>query len=353
MTKRIALSGYYGFDNAGDEAVLAGLIKAFRVRCGADRLAIDALSIAPESTAAHHGVASAHRYRVGPLLRSLAGCDLLASGGGSLLQDTTSRHSIFYYLGVVRLAQILGKKTMFIAQGIGPLNLPRSRKLTAAVANRLDAVTVRDDASAALLREIGVTRPLIEVTADPALLLGDGTAWHARSGVGVALRQWQDQTPQLVDDLAAAYRASLTGVPLIDMPMHKPADEIANGSFATAVGAQGDALGTDLRELVKRASRAEAVIGMRLHALIFAAASATPSIALSYDPKVDAFMQQTGQGDAVYDIAHRDPAQLSELVAKVWDERVARSHALANRLPSLQARAQRNADVALGLLGLG
>ncbi len=349
--KRIALSGYYGFDNAGDEAVLAGLIAALRARRGPDELAINALSIAPEATAAYHGVDAAHRYRVGPMIRSLAGCDLLASGGGSLLQDATSRHSIFYYLGVVRLAQLMGKKTMFIAQGIGPLDLPRSRKLTAAVANRLDAITVRDDASAALLRAIGVTKP-VEVTADPALLLGGDSAWHARSGVGIALRAWQDQTPALVDDLAKAYRAKLGGVPLIDMPMHHGADEAANASFAAAIGATATATPSDLKALVQRASSVEAVIGMRLHALIFAAAAATPSVALSYDPKVDAFMQQTGQADAVYDIASRNPTRLAEIVAKVWDERVARSHAVADRLPALKALAQRNADVALGLLGM-
>ncbi|HEY3332957.1 MAG TPA: polysaccharide pyruvyl transferase CsaB [Capsulimonadaceae bacterium] len=350
--KRIVLSGYYGFDNAGDEAVLAGLVRALRTRAASSELAIEALSIAPDATRTAHGIDSAHRMQLGSVMRSLASADLVASGGGSLLQDSTSRHSIFYYLAIVRIAQMLGKKTMFVAQGIGPLNLQRSRKLTASVANRLDAITVRDDASAALLRAIGCTRPPIEVTADPALLLGSPTPVLGRSGVGVALREWQGETAQLAGDLALAYRTTLAGAPIIDMPMMRGADEAANAAFINAAGGEARRGNGELADLLQQAAGVEMVLGMRLHALIFAAASGTPSVALSYDPKVAAFMAQTGQQDAVYDIASRNPEALRAMVAKVWSERGARAAALAARLPALRTRAQRNADVAVGLLGL-
>lgn len=348
--KRIVLSGYYGFDNAGDEAVLAGLVRAFRARQGEPDLAIEALSIAPDATRAAHGIESAHRMRIGPVLRSISRADLVASGGGSLLQDTTSTYSIFYYLAIVRLAQLLGKRTMFIAQGIGPLNIPRSRNLTAAVANRLDAITVRDDDSAALLRQIGCTKP-VEVTADPALLLGAPVNGTERMGVGIALRPWQDKTPQLIDALATSYRSAVGGEPAIGMPMYRGDDEAPNGLFAQAIGASFPQGASSMADLLASAARTKMVVAMRLHALIFAAASHTPSVALSYDPKVAAFMAQIGQGDAVYDIAANDPALLSEIVKRVWDERDARSAAIAAIMPGLRECAQRNADVALGLLG--
>ncbi len=127
--KRLTLSGYYGYGNAGDEAVLAGLVKGFRAARPAGELEIVALSGNPQETEQAHGIAAADRYKAGALLQAIARSDVFLSGGGSLLQDVTSAHGIFYYLGVVRLAQMLGKPTMFIAQGIGPLRLARSRRL--------------------------------------------------------------------------------------------------------------------------------------------------------------------------------------------------------------------------------
>src|SRR5205807_7129447 len=113
------------------------------------------------------------------LRRSRKESDRLISGGGSLLQDTTSLRSLIYYLWVVRLAHSCGAPIMFYAQGIGPLRRKVSRALTRLVANRVQQITVRDAESADLLRRIGVNRPPIEVTADPAFALtaaGSGRA---------------------------------------------------------------------------------------------------------------------------------------------------------------------------------
>jgi polysaccharide pyruvyl transferase CsaB len=356
---RIALSGYYGFGNGGDEAVLAGLIKSLRDQAqinGLSGLELTALSINPAATTAEHGIPAAHRYKIGPLLRTLARCDLLASGGGSLLQDVTSRHSIFYYLGVVRAAQIMGKKTMFIAQGIGPLTLPRSRKLTAAVARRCDAITVRDEASASLLREIGVERPEIVVTADPALLLRNLPS-EPLPDTAIALRPWKDQTGQIVALVVDALKSSRVPVGQFFPCSHSedigPAQlaETRYGKvehpFLEANGAS-ESRSSHLK-IIDSVRRCEMVVGMRLHALILAAAYGVPSVALAYDPKVTAFMEQTGQGDAVYDLRENDPSKLAALLAKVWSERQARAARLEALLPTLVHAAERNAEVAIQL----
>jgi polysaccharide pyruvyl transferase WcaK-like protein len=95
---------------------------------------------------------------------------------------------------------------------------------------------------------------------------------------------------------------------------------------------------------------AEIAIGMRLHALILAAANGIPSVALSYDPKVAAFMKQTEQEDAVFDIRDRDVGKLALLIRKVWDERHERSRRLLDLMPALRASATRNAEIAASLL---
>ena len=92
------------------------------------------------------------------------------------------------------------------------------------------------------------------------------------------------------------------------------------------------------------------MVGMRLHALILAAAAGVPSVALSYDPKVAAFMQGSGQGDAVYDLNAPDLDALRGLIARVWAERPARAAALRAALPGLRAKAMRNVEAALTLI---
>ena len=91
------------------------------------------------------------------------------------------------------------------------------------------------------------------------------------------------------------------------------------------------------------------MVGMRLHALILAAAAGVPSVALSYDPKVAAFMQASGQGDAVYDLNVPDLDRLQALLLRVWAERTARAAALQAALPGLRAKAMRNIEAALAL----
>ena len=362
--KRVLLSGYYGYGNAGDEAVLAGLVTGFRASAPAEDLELTALSGNPSETRRAHGIGAADRYRPTALLPAIARCDLFLSGGGSLLQDVTSAHGIFYYLGVVKMAQMLGKKTMFIAQGIGPLNLSRSRKIVAAVANKMDAVTVRDPASAVLLREIGVTHPPIEVTADPALLLSpSGSPLHLNGGggrgasFGVALRPWHGQGEIGAQVADACFQSLSRQKPLL-LPMQTTSDRPVAEQFAEkwllSEGAPNDAAlcsTTDgLPPLLSIIAGCDMMVGMRLHALILAAAAGVPSVALSYDPKVAAFMQASGQGDAVYDLNAPSLDTLTELLARVWAERSARTAALQAALPGLRAQAARSIVIARGLL---
>ena len=49
-----------------------------------------------------------------------------------------------------------------------------------------------------------------------------------------------------------------------------------------------------LAEKLEAISTSSVVIGVRLHALVLAAAVGVPAIAISYDPKVDAFAERAG-----------------------------------------------------------
>lgn len=87
---RVALFGYYGYGNAGDEAALGCLVAALR---SAEMLPL-ILSADPAGSQRLHGAKAVSRSDVRTLLREAGGADAWVVGGGSLLQDVTDRKSV-------------------------------------------------------------------------------------------------------------------------------------------------------------------------------------------------------------------------------------------------------------------
>ncbi|MGE5543500.1 MAG: polysaccharide pyruvyl transferase CsaB [Bacillota bacterium] len=301
---RIVLSGYYGFDNAGDEALLTAISNS--LRAVDTTLEITVLSGNPARTALVHGVRAVSRVNPLVLTRELSRADLLISGGGSLLQDVTGPLSIPYYLGIVVLAKLLKTRVVFYAQGVGPVQRKLSRWLIKLVANQVELITLRDNESAELLRSIGVCRPPVSVTADPVFSLRptkeeirQAESYLIELGlqkdqgiIGISIRNWNIYTEhkiaQLLDKLAQS------GHPLLLIPLQHPVDleysmRIRQLMKSPVTIAETQFTSTGLMGLI---SHLKLLVGMRLHSLIFAACVGTPFEGISYDPKVETFLKQ-------------------------------------------------------------
>ncbi|MFP4016800.1 MAG: polysaccharide pyruvyl transferase family protein [Halanaerobiales bacterium] len=116
---RYLISGYYGFDNNGDEAILMSIVAA--LQSINKEIKITVLSANPSVTAGRYNIEAVNRNKFTDIIMAIRNSDLFISGGGSLLQDVTGWKSVPYYLGQVIIAQMMGKKTAFYAQGIGPV----------------------------------------------------------------------------------------------------------------------------------------------------------------------------------------------------------------------------------------
>lgn len=300
---RILLSGYYGFRNTGDEAVLAGIVQGLRQRMPDVEICV--LSADPAATAEEHRVYAVDRWRTPVIWQELRKADFFIQGGGGLLQDVTSPHSAMYYLGLLHLARLTRTPYMIFAQGIGPLKSSFLRGLTARNCRAAKAITVRDIESAEMLREWGVTSPEVVVSADPALLLEPANDERRRQllktldlnpdqpYMAIALREWpglQDFLPHLVQLLKRREEA------LLVLPFQFEQDLPLALELSRALPNRVH-LPTELLTPAESASvirGARAMIAMRLHAMIFATSQQTPAVALSYDPKVDAFCRRSG-----------------------------------------------------------
>lgn len=356
---KIVISGYYGFGNAGDEAMLAAMISSFR------RLDPNAeftvLSGNPAETESRHGVKAVYRMNALDVLGVIVRCDLLVSGGGSLLQTVTSERSLYYYLSVMLLGKTFGKPVMIYAQGVGPVRGATARNAVRCIGNKLDLITVRDEGSLLELKSIGVSQPPIYVTADPVLSLPPSDAAFGRKVlqqhgldqggpvIGLSVREWKNMAHYKKVIAAVADRLAYAGARIIFIPMQKPdveaATHIARYMKQPAV-VLVDEYRTD--ELLSLMGNLDMLIGIRLHALIFAAVMNVPLLGVSYDPKIERFLESIGQNAAgtlnditVNGLLARAQAILSQTGAE---------HYPREQVKELRQQAFRSAELAVGLM---
>jgi len=292
---KILISGYYGFDNLGDEAVLAGIIKLFKEIDS--EIDITVLSANPEVTKNRYSVDSIDRTSLLNIISELAEADLFVSGGGSLIQDVTGRLSIFYYLGLIWLAKLQGTKVSFYAQGVGPLNRKINRIMTGITLKSIDHIGVRDRASAVFLSSIGLKENNVELTADPVFALYNEKdvvrrKLHSRITIGISVRPWQ---ADYIEELGAGLSkfAQKYSCDFKIYPFHRGVDKSPSEKLKTILDSTTvsdviiEELAEDPSKAVKQLKDTDLFLGVRLHSLIFALLNQIPFLAVSYDPKID------------------------------------------------------------------
>ena len=305
----VVICGAYGRGNAGDDAILEAILQ--EMRSIDPDMPITVLTKDPKATRLTYRVRTAGRMDVGTWKKAMRHAGLYINGGGSLIQDVTSRRSLWFYLHNIQAAHKAGCKVQMYGCGIGPVLREQHRKLAARVLNAsVDVITLREPDSLKELQSMGVTKPEILLTADPALtlpaasedeidsvLLRAGIPPHGKY-LCFALRNWkgfEDKAPLFAQ--AAKYAYETYGLTPVFAAVEKHLDPVA-GRLAAAgldiphyflddAGSAGTIIGA--------LSRMQAVVSMRLHALIFAAGQGIPLAGVVYDPKVSAFLRYIGQ----------------------------------------------------------
>ncbi|HJV44417.1 MAG TPA: polysaccharide pyruvyl transferase CsaB [Bacillota bacterium] len=305
-SKRIMMSGYFGFDNAGDEAICSAIIQTLR---GMDpSLEFVVLSGNPEKTREKYQVEAIPRMDLKQIYRQLKKVDLFISGGGSLLQDKTGNLTIPYYLTMIHMARMLKVPVAIFAQGIGPVDRPFFKRWIGRLFKKLDYVSVRDQDSKQLLINWNVPPGKIDEVVDPVFLLPSegkqkGLELLAAEGITVgkppilfSVRRWKEGTGdfQILAELGDWLIEQ--GEEVLFLPFHYPDDLEASIEVISLMKKSAQLLQRNYHpsELMDIVSSGKAMVGMRLHALIFAAARNIPCIGISYDPKIDSFLQQLG-----------------------------------------------------------
>ena len=289
---------------------------------------------------------------------------LYLNGGGSLIQDVTSRRSLWYYLYNIRSAHALGCQVQMYGCGIGPVTREKHRRMAARTLNDcVDIITLREPDSQAELQAMGITRPKVLLTADPALTLPAATEDETdsvllRAGIPphgkylcFALRRWPGFEEHCAAiRAAAAYGYQTYALTPVFFSVEKHLDPGAGRLAAQGLDIphyfldDAGSAGTIIGAL----SRMQAVVSMRLHALIFAAGQGIPLVGLVYDPKVSAFLRYIGQ-EQFTDLSALTEEGLCRMIDRAVEQsRDTAAQALA--VQRLQEMEHRNVEAARSLL---
>ncbi|NLY10225.1 MAG: polysaccharide pyruvyl transferase CsaB [Firmicutes bacterium] len=308
----ILISGYYGYGNLGDEAILAALVEQL-VDLGVERSRIVVLSGNPEQTEKHHNIIAIHRYDGWRYINYLRKAKLVISGGGSLFQDVTSKRTIPYYLGIIELAFLFRVPVVIFGQGIGPVNSMVFHNWIKRVARRARGIVVRDQVSAQFFDDLERD---IYIGCD--LVFGWSKAYqpvkNKSNRMLINLRsypefysfktEWRNLVKNLIQH--SGYRVEFIALGPGDIEIGKSLaiSDLVIRNPGTAEEAINEFVQTDI------------CISMRLHGLIFAALAQCGIIGIDYDPKINALGEQL-EGKIVN-------AQVNELVHKEIHEEIER-----------------------------
>jgi polysaccharide pyruvyl transferase CsaB len=350
----VVMSGYYGFDNVGDEAILYSIIQALKKVDPSIKITV--LSNNPEYTKKTYDVGAVNRWKLKEVSAVLKEADGLISGGGSLLQDQTGMKSIPYYTGIMKIAQWNKKPVFIYAQGMGPINKGISKLIVKKVLEKAHVVTVRDEDSKQLLREIGVKKT-IDIVPDPVIGLEPSTftsPWlesqNLQSFITVSVRDWPSTVDYKQKIARSLDKLATKGYQIVFLPMHGEHDDKTSNEIAKMMSQKSTIAPFDasIKEKIAIIGRSDLLIGMRLHSLIFAAITNIPFISISYDPKIDAFSSICSQPV----IGHvTEDNWTDEILTNVATEKIQNQQEEKSRLEKivrpLQTKALSNAKKAL------
>lgn len=317
-TLNILLAGYFGFDNAGDEALFESEVASFRKHYPDCRLS----ALVQEPTNAERvGVKPVPRKDLKAVWAALRQSQVFVLGGGGLFQDVTGPGSVIYYGGLLAMARMAGCPSVLFCQGYGPVLSPIHRFVTRQFLRLPRLLTVRDEESKNELIELGLPSSRVHLAADPALLLEpleanemrgilveedlmkelgrcelpNGQLSPAGPLIAVTVRPW----PGLdLEELARALRRfrEENQARYLLLPFQPERDLEPSRRLVELLEGEARLLERALtpRAITGILASCDMVIGMRLHSLILATVGNPPLYGLSYDPKVERFCRRAG-----------------------------------------------------------
>ena len=371
MTRRIAIAGWFGSDNLGDELILQSLVRSIRDR-GAEPVAI---SIDGAATSRDHGIATiTHRSpsHWTALRRGLYGCDAMAVAGG-LIQSETSPWNIPFHASRLRAASPRCPAAA-VGLGVGHVHGRLGRVLARNSLRQFRRVVVRDADSARRLRNWGLNE--VAVGADPAMalepepvepsdtmcvILRPANQRGLRTAAAKAARS--KLSPAVLEPMARAVDAAAAATGLAvrfvafqasrDGPLHAqiadrlttpgrhrqppvPTTDPLHAQIADRLTAPVEVVVPTPDSVLAEVGHSRVVVTMRYHGAVAALLHGRPAVLLDSSPKMSALASEAGGWARMLDPGRFEGPELAAAVCDALEapSRASQArHELKGRLP--------------------
>jgi polysaccharide pyruvyl transferase WcaK-like protein len=352
---RVAIYGWYGIPNVGDEAILASMIADLRGLMPKVHITVfsygnpthtlkyqnvdEAISVPPDNLSSKQKAQIRH---------VLSQSDLFILGGGGIFHTTSGRRP---WLEKLVLAKFLGCKTMLYTVGINPSSMSKARwRLVWRIYSQFaDLITVRDPGSENLLRKAGVKR-FIHVIPDPVFRFKPSPISTARQILQRTLGNYQEKIVSFGIGMPPYRFGPMDRLKYVEI-MAKAGDYIVEHFGARVLLLPYDMLPGRDRELCLEVlgmmqfrerghvlldeyppsdilaldSQMNFAVCTRLHNHIFAISNGTPFVSIVYDQKVLELLSMTGTMERGINLNDLTVETLIKKINTVWtDENVLR-----------------------------
>ncbi|MGE5314899.1 MAG: polysaccharide pyruvyl transferase family protein [Acidobacteriota bacterium] len=368
LPQTIALFGYYGAGNLGDEAVVSLLAREIRRRMPEAKLL--GISLNPDETMKRHGIEAIPIRRTGSSksgrsrfrkaleaapaeiaflwksYRALRSITLLVVAGSGGIYD--KEHGPWTYpfthFRWAALCALTGTRMMYLSVGAGPFVTELGKWFFRFSLSRASYRSFRDEASLAWMKKIGM-RKASRLCPDMAFaLLPSASGLHAgaaksrlrRVGINPLPRhEWSTRfdartmSYEAYIRIMAEFCLFLCRKKIEVVFFHSQlGDERLDDDIRAIMAAHsaGGAMPTTLSaaspdELMEHIASLDLVVASRFHAVLFSLLKGKPVVALSYHPKIDDLMERAGQGRHVMEIRTITPEALECAFERLEAER--------------------------------
>jgi len=284
MVKAV-ISGYYGFKNFGDEAILSTLVSHLKT-LGVD---ITVITSNPDYTKAKDDVETVKTFDIKNIIKVLGKTDILVSGGGSLLQDVTSIKSLIYYSFIIFLALVMKKKVIIFAQGIGPLNSKISQIIVKKLLKYASFVSVRDKKSQNILANAGIDAKIV---CDPIFSV-EIPHTEKEDKVVVQLRNFPTLNDIFLDKLAQNINNNFSDKKIEILSLQDTIDKEICENFNNRLKKLNKDINSSIKvdlsvkDVIQTIAQCKYMVAMRFHAILIGLKAEVKTLAVNYDTKVE------------------------------------------------------------------